>query len=283
MGFAATLINGGSLSNAFGSMLKGALFGAVSAGIANEIGNWAGGLEGVGDGHSLSFFTEGSFVPALAKAAMHGIARGVIDTIQGGKFGAGFASGFVSSGFAVSQKWGTVESRTIVMAMVGGTTSQITGGKFANGAITGAFVHLFNAEAVISSTYRAVKHYFNGSGDMVELASETKLELVNSPEVRAQSQALRNGAAKVLNGNFGVELMWDTFHVGDTGVVFNTYCSSSICTTSYVGFVQVLHGGSVATSPDSFSDPIDMGFELYGGKPYYYMPHSWTETYPNKF
>jgi hypothetical protein len=28
----------------------------------------------------------------------------------------------------------------------GGTTSQITGGKFANGAISGAFVHLFNAE-----------------------------------------------------------------------------------------------------------------------------------------
>ena len=33
------------------------------------------------------------------------------------------------------------------MAVVGGTTSQITGGKFANGAISGAFVHLFNAEA----------------------------------------------------------------------------------------------------------------------------------------
>jgi len=32
------------------------------------------------------------------------------------------------------------------MAMVGGATSEITGGKFANGAVTGAFVHLFNAE-----------------------------------------------------------------------------------------------------------------------------------------
>jgi len=32
------------------------------------------------------------------------------------------------------------------MAVVGGTTSVITGGKFANGAESGAFVHLYNAE-----------------------------------------------------------------------------------------------------------------------------------------
>lgn len=32
------------------------------------------------------------------------------------------------------------------MAVVSGTVSHITGGKFANGAVTGAFVHLFNSE-----------------------------------------------------------------------------------------------------------------------------------------
>ncbi len=35
----------------------------------------------------------------------------------------------------------------MIMATVGGTVSEITGGKFANGAVSGAFVHLFNAEA----------------------------------------------------------------------------------------------------------------------------------------
>jgi hypothetical protein len=79
---------------------------------------------------------------------MHGLTRGIITVAQGGKFGAGFASGFVSSGFSVSKSWGTVESRTFVMAMVGGATSEITGGKFANGAVTGAFVHLFNSEGL---------------------------------------------------------------------------------------------------------------------------------------
>ena len=91
----------------------------------------------------------------MVKLAVHGLTRGIITMAQGGKFGAGFASGFVSSGFSVGKSWGTVESRTFVMAMVGGATSEITGGKFANGAVTGAFVHLFNAEK-----YTKVGKYF---------------------------------------------------------------------------------------------------------------------------
>ena len=39
------------------------------------------------------------------------------------------------------------------MALVGGTTSELSGGKFSNGAVSGAFVHMFNAELkVISKT-----------------------------------------------------------------------------------------------------------------------------------
>jgi len=34
------------------------------------------------------------------------------------------------------------------MGVVGGTTSRLTGGNFANGAVSGAFVHMFNAEAI---------------------------------------------------------------------------------------------------------------------------------------
>ena len=36
--------------------------------------------------------------------------------------------------------------RTSIAAIVGGTASRLGGGKFANGAVTGAFVHMFNAE-----------------------------------------------------------------------------------------------------------------------------------------
>jgi hypothetical protein len=39
-----------------------------------------------------------------------------------------------------------VLARTAIAAAAGGTASVLTGGKFANGAITGAMAHLFNAE-----------------------------------------------------------------------------------------------------------------------------------------
>lgn len=39
--------------------------------------------------------------------------------------------------------------RTVVAAMVGGLSSKITGGTFANGAMTATFVHLFNAEGLL--------------------------------------------------------------------------------------------------------------------------------------
>ncbi len=61
---------------------------------------------------------------------------------------AAFWSGFVSSGFSVgTEGYGGIRGRTMIMATVGGTVSEITGGRFANGAVSGAFVHLFNAEA----------------------------------------------------------------------------------------------------------------------------------------
>ena len=86
------------------------------------------------------------------KAIMHGLVRGMVHAGQGGRFESGFASGFVSSYLSVGNKgYGGIYGRTAIMAGVGGTTSWITGGKFANGAESGAFVHLFNAEGMTLS------------------------------------------------------------------------------------------------------------------------------------
>jgi len=43
--------------------------------------------------------------------------------------------------------YGGIIPRTLIASAVGGTSSLVAGGKFANGAVTGAFVHLFNTEA----------------------------------------------------------------------------------------------------------------------------------------
>ena len=38
-------------------------------------------------------------------------------------------------------------ARTTIASVIGGTAAELGGGKFANGAVSGAFVHMFNAEA----------------------------------------------------------------------------------------------------------------------------------------
>jgi hypothetical protein len=49
-------------------------------------------------------------------------------------------------GAASTGGWQMVAARTAVAATIGGTASALSGGKFATGAITAAFLHLFNAE-----------------------------------------------------------------------------------------------------------------------------------------
>jgi len=46
-------------------------------------------------------------------------------------------------------------ARTTIAATVGGTASEIGGGTFANGAVSGAFVHLFNAEGTITKAFQS--------------------------------------------------------------------------------------------------------------------------------
>ncbi len=75
-----------------------------------------------------------------------------MQTLQGGKFGHGFLSAGVTQAF--SGKIDTLDaanrrfspSRVIAAALVGGSVSAASGGKFANGAVTAAFSRAFNDE-----------------------------------------------------------------------------------------------------------------------------------------
>ncbi|MDX2111579.1 MAG: hypothetical protein SFY80_15210 [Verrucomicrobiota bacterium] len=71
----------------------------------------------------------------------------MINTVRGESFVGGFLAGFAGSyvthaGF--SKDCGRFEY-AMSGAVVGGTAEAIGGGKFENGAVTGAFVGLFNA------------------------------------------------------------------------------------------------------------------------------------------
>jgi len=68
--------------------------------------------------------------------------------VQGGSFRSGFISAGVTKGFTnieLSAEGGNVVGGTITSALIGGTASALSGGKFANGASTAAFQFLFNA------------------------------------------------------------------------------------------------------------------------------------------
>lgn len=127
-GFAGTLLNGGSIGDAFKAGVIGGLAGAVTGGILGKIGSIK----------DLDWYERGF---------LHGVTHGGVAEATGGKFSHGFYSGFLNG--SVDEKIGTIFEDSVGMqyaaaAAVGGTGSVIGGGKFANGAISGAFSYMFN-------------------------------------------------------------------------------------------------------------------------------------------
>ena len=80
----------------------------------------------------------------LGKMYAHGISQGALTAAQGGKFQHGFFSAAFTAGFSPNMNGKSNFAKVVSSSIVGGTASVIGGGKFANGAITGAYVMLFN-------------------------------------------------------------------------------------------------------------------------------------------
>ncbi|BET68095.1 hypothetical protein ASA1KI_30130 [Opitutales bacterium ASA1] len=134
-GFAGSLLNGGSLGDAFQAGLVGGLIGGVSAGVAYGIGSLA---------------KSGGFYGDWQHHALHGLAQGGITEATGGEFRHGFYAAAFASAAAdsiASYAPGGVAGQAVAAAVVGGTASALGGGKFANGAASGAFTYLFNEVA----------------------------------------------------------------------------------------------------------------------------------------
>jgi hypothetical protein len=134
-GFVGSLLNGGSLGDAFQAGLVGGLIGGVSAGVAYGIGSLA---------------KSGGFYGDWQHHALHGLAQGGITEAAGGEFRHGFYAAAFASAAAdpiASYAPGGVAGQAVAAAVVGGTASALGGGKFANGAASGAFTYLFNEVA----------------------------------------------------------------------------------------------------------------------------------------
>ena len=164
-GFVGGLVGSGSLRGA----LEGAFWGGITAGSARGIGHGFGANTLLADGSSVA--------PAspfgAGKWLVHGIAQGAISELRGGNFQSGFVGAVAGSvaGGASDSVMGSlgvasnVGSRTAVAGIFGGLAAKASGGSFADGAVSAAFTHLFNAEAAnLRKLYddRSIKghHYF---------------------------------------------------------------------------------------------------------------------------
>ncbi len=137
-----SMLMGASFKDAIIGGVVGTSLSAISMGVADGIGSLDLGI--------------GGDIEFLAKAFLHGVTQGGINELGGGDFTSGFLGGLAShmtskfqiKGLGTPQDGNNVKmvARTMVAATVGGTVASIGGGKFANGAISAAFVHLYNAE-----------------------------------------------------------------------------------------------------------------------------------------
>ncbi len=151
----------------------------ATAYISGEIGNGFGKLD--------------SPWKIFGSSVAHGTLGGVMNVLGGGKFGHGFTSAFMSKfilshldlkGDIDDKEWGNVASRTFVAAMVGGTISEATGGKFANGAVQSALQWAFNAERERRTTKEVIR-------EMKELFKEQNIEFSNEEAKLALLAAFR--------------------------------------------------------------------------------------------
>lgn len=260
------------------------------------------------------------------QAVAHGTFQGGMMAISGGKFWNGFAAGaassIASSLFSADLNtrndatlgWGnSVRSSGAGMiafgTVSGGAGAALTGGNFWQGAVTGLVVsglnhamHKMNGPSdppkkdykkffrrmlssinsdlpTVDGNISAMDHYYSGNSRPAQLGPNTIKALLNSKDYTRIQTRLVTGQAQVLNFTARVDLTFDgAFFVGRTPLTYSTSCNSSTCITSFSAF-----GG------DSFSDPLDLGFEPSmagpGGaavaQPYNFIPVRFSIQYAN--
>lgn len=149
---------------------QGVVFGIIGGGMSFGLGEAFVGANGAA-------LTGGQL---LAKSLLHGISQGALSAAGGGRFGDGFLGGFVGSyaGGKVKALGGKSLAgkiqRTVAAAVAGGTAARLGGGKFANGAITAAFVQVFNHEMHFDG--KSLKHYDDDGNLIAEYPATSGVE-----------------------------------------------------------------------------------------------------------
>ncbi|MGU3404107.1 RHS repeat-associated core domain-containing protein [Methylobacterium brachiatum] len=164
---AVTVVTGGAGLTLTGAILSGMAAGATGGALGAALygGSFEdivlGALKGavVGGASGAAFWGVGTFfTPAAGQSlsttsqiesvAAHGVVGGAKEAVEGGDFWKGFvATAATKASNAFGPDFHSYAGNVARAAVVGGTVAQMTGGKFANGAILGAFSYTFNDAA----------------------------------------------------------------------------------------------------------------------------------------
>jgi hypothetical protein len=196
-----------------GSLKAAFTAGATSAATSyafSEIGSHFDGLDG-GGGVSFggNMLTSGQ---VAGQISAHALVGGISSSLQGGKFGHGFFSAgvtkgiggaFLPGGAGLSQS--EILKGTVVSAVIGGTTSKISGGKFANGAQTGAFQYLLNQ---VGENYPFGKETQMAVADQTpDYIRDMEGEAANILINQAKGKYAEQFAAEYLQEHFGADVL----------------------------------------------------------------------------
>jgi hypothetical protein len=152
----------------------------------------------------------------------------VSSAAQGGSCGSGAAAGAAGSAWSnYGVKYESLVANVVAHAVVGGTTSVLGGGKFANGAATAAFGYLFN-ECTHSNCLGR-----DTSWEGVARANHERLRAVDGPIEGVYPEAYLLGIGGVISaaGN-GLKL---AFSGGANSVFWSGYSMGALDTAASLG------------------------------------------------
>ncbi|MEJ2419768.1 MAG: RHS repeat-associated core domain-containing protein, partial [Exilibacterium sp.] len=234
--FAQTIAQGGS----FGQALLSGIISGVSAGAFTALGgvNFADTALGQVLGETVT------------EVLAYGAVGGITSVLQGGKFGHGFVSaGFggvlgSAAGGPIGRVVGNqVAARVITAAVVGGTLSKLTGGKFANGAAYAAFAALVQSAASSSSTPRR-DITAPTPGIDTDLAFDNTL-----------STDVSGGDSTITIEELGASVSYGEAQAS----FFRQRSCIATCIADQLGIHSAVGGGMLVLGSESLSKPFQMG------------------------
>ncbi|MGF0539380.1 RHS repeat-associated core domain-containing protein [Agrobacterium sp. ES01] len=157
-GATSAALYGGDWDDVFMATGRGAVFGGLGAAFGGALGAQIGAEYGYIAGE-------------VAGAAGQGTVYGLQSEVSGGNFWSGFASGAITRAFMPHVK--AIDNfgwRNIARAAVGGTSSAVGGGKFANGAIFATYRAMVHSAATTPTGLKILKELYSLPNTIVGLS-----------------------------------------------------------------------------------------------------------------